>query len=153
MISSNYISEKITKTGVLPVINAPRESLAIPLARALMDGGMTALEITLRSDCSLDAIRSIKAAYPDFLVGAGTLLEKPLFVVIAAVFHRIFAVFRTASVRFCFVFVFLVKTHICATQNSKLLTGQLGEKSRSEAPKSAFAQTYALSRYHYTTLY
>jgi hypothetical protein len=43
-----------------------------------------------------------------FLVGAGTLLEKPLFVVIAAVFHRIFAVFRTASIRLCFVFVLTV---------------------------------------------
>ena len=75
MFSPEYISEKIASAGVLPVINVPSESLAAPLAKALMDGGMTALEITLRSDCSLAAIRSIKAAYPEFIIGAGTVLD------------------------------------------------------------------------------
>ena len=74
MFSPEYISEKIASAGVLPVINVPSESLAAPLAKALIDGGMAALEITLRSDCSLAAIRSIKAAYPEFIVGAGTVL-------------------------------------------------------------------------------
>ena len=74
MFSPEYISEKIESVGVLPVINVPNADLALPLAKALMDGGMTALEITLRSDCSLAAIKSIKAAYPDFIVGAGTVL-------------------------------------------------------------------------------
>jgi 2-dehydro-3-deoxyphosphogluconate aldolase/(4S)-4-hydroxy-2-oxoglutarate aldolase len=74
MKDATYISEKIAQTGVLPVINVPEASLAVPLAKALIDGGMTALEITLRSDCSLEAIKSIKATYPDFLVGAATVL-------------------------------------------------------------------------------
>ena len=75
MFSPEYISEKIQKSGVLPVINVPSESLAAPLAKALIDGGMTALEITLRSDCSLAAIKNIKSSYPEFIVGAGTVLD------------------------------------------------------------------------------
>lgn len=76
MKDAAYISGQIAKAGVLPVINVPEVSLAVPLAKALMDGGMTALEITLRSDCSLAAIKNIKTAYPDFLVGAGTVLTQ-----------------------------------------------------------------------------
>ena len=74
MFSPDYISEKIATAGVLPVINVPCEDVALPLAKALIDGGMTALEITLRSDCSLAAIKSIKNTYPEFVVGAGTVL-------------------------------------------------------------------------------
>lgn len=74
MKSQAFVCENIAKAGVLPVINVPKPELALPLAKALMDGGMTALEITLRSDCSLEAIRIIKSTYPDFIVGAGTVL-------------------------------------------------------------------------------
>ena len=74
MFSPEHISESIAKAGVLPVINVPKTELALPLAKALMDGGMTALEITLRSDCSLEAIKIIKTQYPEFIVGAGTVL-------------------------------------------------------------------------------
>lgn len=75
MFSHDYISEKIGKAGVLPVINVPREDLAEPLAKALIEGGMTALEVTLRSDCSLAAIKKIKSTCPEFIVGAGTVLS------------------------------------------------------------------------------
>ena len=74
MQSPDHISKSIAKAGVLPVINVPKAELALPLAKALMDGGMTALEITLRSDCSLEAIKIIKSTYPEFIVGAGTVL-------------------------------------------------------------------------------
>jgi len=68
------INNIIASTGVLPVINIPDAELAEPLVGALIDGGMTAIEVTLRSDCSLESIRRIRAAYPDFVIGAGTVL-------------------------------------------------------------------------------
>ena len=76
MKNTDCINARIASVGVLPVINVPEERLAVPLAEALMAGGMTALEITLRSECSLAAIEQIKREYPDFLVGAGTVLTE-----------------------------------------------------------------------------
>ena len=63
------------KTGILPVINIPEVSLAVPVAKALRDGGVNAIEVTLRSPDSLDSIRAIKATFPDMTVGAGTVLD------------------------------------------------------------------------------
>ena len=63
------------KTGILPVINIPNVSLAIPVAEALRRGGVNAIEVTLRSADSLESIKSIKSAFPDMTVGAGTVLS------------------------------------------------------------------------------
>lgn len=63
------------ETGILPVINIPSMDKALPLARALMDGGLYALEVTLRSSCSLEAIKLIKDTYPEMVLGAGTVLD------------------------------------------------------------------------------
>jgi len=63
------------KTGILPVINVPNVSLAIPVAEALRRGGINAIEVTLRSSDSLESIKSIKSAFPDMTVGAGTVLN------------------------------------------------------------------------------
>lgn len=67
--------EKIQSLGILPVINIPEEELAVPLANALTDGGIPAVEVTLRSDCSLSAISRIKNEFPEMSVGAGTVLS------------------------------------------------------------------------------
>ncbi|ESQ79577.1 bifunctional 4-hydroxy-2-oxoglutarate aldolase/2-dehydro-3-deoxy-phosphogluconate aldolase [Asticcacaulis sp. YBE204] len=65
----------IMTTGpVLPVMVIPDLSMALPLADALIAGGITVLEITLRTDCALDAIKLIAKERPDAIVGAGTLL-------------------------------------------------------------------------------
>lgn len=64
-----------TKSGVLPVINIPQIDVAIPLAGALIAGGLDSLEVTLRSDCSLEAIRLIKDTFPQMCLGAGTVLN------------------------------------------------------------------------------
>lgn len=63
------------QTGILPVINIPNVSLAIPVAEALRLGGINSIEVTLRSADSLDSIKSIKLAFPDMTVGAGTVLN------------------------------------------------------------------------------
>jgi 2-dehydro-3-deoxyphosphogluconate aldolase/(4S)-4-hydroxy-2-oxoglutarate aldolase len=48
---------------------------AVPLARALAEGGLPVIEITLRTPCALDCIRAICGGCPEVLVGAGTVLE------------------------------------------------------------------------------
>lgn len=68
------IEKIIEEYGVLPVINIPAEDLAEPLAAALCAGGLPLIEVTLRSECSLAAIRKIRSAYPEMTVGAGTVL-------------------------------------------------------------------------------
>ena len=62
-------------TGVLPVINIPDVETALPLVDALRAGGLGAMEITLRSEGSMKALRKIAAERPDFVVGAGTVLS------------------------------------------------------------------------------
>ncbi len=71
----NFYDLAFAKTGVLPVINIPQIEAALPLAEALMAGGLDALEVTLRSECSLEAIRLIKDTYPQMCVGAGTVMS------------------------------------------------------------------------------
>ncbi|MCI5163877.1 MAG: keto-hydroxyglutarate-aldolase/keto-deoxy-phosphogluconate aldolase [Candidatus Electrothrix sp. AX5] len=66
----------VLKSGpVIPVIVIRNPDHAVPLAQALLAGGVTVLEITLRSDAALEAIRRIRAELPDVLVGAGTVLS------------------------------------------------------------------------------
>jgi 2-dehydro-3-deoxyphosphogluconate aldolase/(4S)-4-hydroxy-2-oxoglutarate aldolase len=57
---------------VVPVVVVDDADRAVPLARALLAGGVRIIEITLRSDAALDAIRAVAAEVPDMLVGAGT---------------------------------------------------------------------------------
>jgi len=59
---------------VVPVMVIKRVEDAVPMAKALAEGGITVFEITLRTPAALDAIRAIADALPDTLVGAGTVL-------------------------------------------------------------------------------
>lgn len=59
---------------VIPVLTIHRASDAVPLARALAAGGLTVLEVTLRTPAALEAIRLIAANVADATVGAGTVL-------------------------------------------------------------------------------
>lgn len=68
------VMQAVSDTGILPVINVTDITTARPLAKALADGGIKAVEITLRSDVSLQAISEIKSEVPDLQVLAGTIL-------------------------------------------------------------------------------
>ena len=59
---------------VIPVITLDDPQVAVDLARALVAGGLTAVEVTLRTAKALDCIRAIARDVPDALVGAGTIL-------------------------------------------------------------------------------
>ena len=60
---------------VVPVLTVERTADAVPLARALVKGGLPVLEITLRTEEALAALAAIAAEVPDVVVGAGTVLQ------------------------------------------------------------------------------
>ena len=68
------VESRIRGLEILPVICPPSAESAVPLAAALCEGGLPAIEITLRAPWSLESIRRIRAAFPEMLVGAGTIL-------------------------------------------------------------------------------
>jgi 2-dehydro-3-deoxyphosphogluconate aldolase / (4S)-4-hydroxy-2-oxoglutarate aldolase len=63
----------VTQTPVIPVLTIDRAADAVPLARALVAGGLSVIEVTLRTKSAMDAIRAIAAEVPDCTVGVGTL--------------------------------------------------------------------------------
>lgn len=60
---------------VVPVVVLEDAADAVPLARALVAGGLPAIEVTLRTAAALDAIGAIAAEVPDAVVGAGTVIS------------------------------------------------------------------------------
>ena len=64
----------LEKVSVLPVVTVSRPEQAIPLAEALMAGGLPCAEITFRSDAAAAAIENVRMHVPEMLVGAGTIL-------------------------------------------------------------------------------
>ncbi|MFC9128395.1 bifunctional 4-hydroxy-2-oxoglutarate aldolase/2-dehydro-3-deoxy-phosphogluconate aldolase [Streptomyces sp. NPDC057099] len=60
---------------VIPVVVIEDASDAVPLARALVAGGLPAIEVTLRTPAALEAIREISGQVPEALVGAGTVIS------------------------------------------------------------------------------
>jgi 2-dehydro-3-deoxyphosphogluconate aldolase/(4S)-4-hydroxy-2-oxoglutarate aldolase len=65
----------LTAAPVVPVLTIEDRTAAIPLARALVAGGLRAIEVTLRTEAGLECIRAIAAEVEGCNVGAGTVLE------------------------------------------------------------------------------
>ncbi len=65
----------LTAAPVVPVLTIEDRATAVPLARALVAGGLTALEVTLRTAAGLECIRAIKGEVEGCNVGAGTVLD------------------------------------------------------------------------------
>ena len=68
------INSELYSIGLIPVIKIENPDDAVPLAKALIDGGLPAAEITFRTASAAESIKKITEAYPDMLVGAGTVL-------------------------------------------------------------------------------
>jgi 2-dehydro-3-deoxyphosphogluconate aldolase/(4S)-4-hydroxy-2-oxoglutarate aldolase len=66
------MSSLLDVSPVIPVVVLDDPAAAVPMARALLDGGVRVIEVTLRTDAALESIRRIAAEVPDALVGAGT---------------------------------------------------------------------------------
>lgn len=69
------LRQMLIAAKVVPVLTIERVSDAVPLARALVAGGVRTLEITLRTSAAIDAARAVIAEVPDAIVGIGTVLS------------------------------------------------------------------------------
>jgi len=67
--------QRIEGSGVVAVLILDDSADAAPLAKALLDGGVDAMELTLRTDAAIDSLRQIRAKVPEMLAGIGTVLR------------------------------------------------------------------------------
>jgi 2-dehydro-3-deoxyphosphogluconate aldolase/(4S)-4-hydroxy-2-oxoglutarate aldolase len=65
----------VAQVPVIPVLTIDRVADAVPLARALVAGGLKVIEVTLRTAAAVDAMKAIAAEVTDCVVGAGTVTE------------------------------------------------------------------------------
>ena len=70
------LAERLARSGVVAVVTVENPEDAGPIARALLTGGVGAIELTFRTARAAEAIRRIRAEVPEILVGAGTLLNR-----------------------------------------------------------------------------
>lgn len=68
------ITEQIQNLAVVPVVVLEDTEDALPLAKALCEGGLPCAEVTFRTDAAEESIKIMTEAFPDILVGAGTVL-------------------------------------------------------------------------------
>ena len=66
---------RISNTGIVPVVKILEKEDAYPLAKALLNGGIDVIEVTYRSEHATSAIQTISEQLSDMLVGAGTVLS------------------------------------------------------------------------------
>ena len=71
--------ENLKATRIVPVIVIKELGHAVPLAKALVEGGLDILEITLRTGAALEAIKAISGQVPGAIVGAGTVINAQQF--------------------------------------------------------------------------
>lgn len=100
----------IVSGGVIAVLVVDRKEDAVPVAKALQAGGITSLELTLRTAAGLEALREIKTHLPELLVGAGTVLTPDQvkqvkdagadFAVAPGTNHRVMAAAEAAGIPF-----------------------------------------------------
>ena len=70
------IAEKFQKLGVVPVVVLEDTKDAVPLAKALVEGGLPCAEVTFRTEAAEESIRLMTEQFPEMLVGAGTVLTR-----------------------------------------------------------------------------
>lgn len=72
---SHQLAEKLGAAGIVAVVTVENPEDGIQVARALVAGGVSAIELTFRTPAAAEAIRRIRAEVPEVLIGAGTLLN------------------------------------------------------------------------------
>lgn len=70
----NEMMKKVQGYGVIPVVVLNDAKDALPLAKALCEGGLPCAEVTFRTEAAEESIRLMATEYPDMFVGAGTVL-------------------------------------------------------------------------------
>ena len=70
------ILKKISAIGIVPVVVIKDANKAVDLARALVEGGIPCAEVTFRTSAAAEAIEKMSKAYPELILGAGTILTQ-----------------------------------------------------------------------------
>ena len=68
------LQNDIEQAGIIAVLVIEKIEQVRPLMKALSEGGIRAIELTLRTDCALEALQIVSKEFPDIIVGAGTVL-------------------------------------------------------------------------------
>jgi 2-dehydro-3-deoxyphosphogluconate aldolase/(4S)-4-hydroxy-2-oxoglutarate aldolase len=74
-VQQSMITEALRRWRIIPVITIDDPKTAVPLASALLEGGIPIAEITLRTPGALEALRRITHEHPEMFAGAGTVLN------------------------------------------------------------------------------
>ena len=73
-ISNSELQAHLHRTGVIAVLVIDEANDAVPLAKALLAGGVDCIELTLRTDAAMESLKRIRAEVPEILAGVGTIL-------------------------------------------------------------------------------
>ena len=76
MVDFATLDAKLAEAPIVPVLTIENADHAAALGSALEQGGITAVEVTLRTDAAIDSIKEMKAACPNLIIGVGTVLSK-----------------------------------------------------------------------------
>lgn len=74
LMASTFVLDRVASCGIVPVIAIESVEAALPLADALLEGGLPLIEITFRTAAAGEVIRKLAQKRPELLVGAGTVL-------------------------------------------------------------------------------
>ncbi|MFM7058548.1 MAG: bifunctional 4-hydroxy-2-oxoglutarate aldolase/2-dehydro-3-deoxy-phosphogluconate aldolase [Planctomycetota bacterium] len=72
---SDALRQRLRQSGVIAVLVIERPEHAVRLAKALLAGGVTAMELTLRTPAAIECLRAVAADVPEMLAGAGTIID------------------------------------------------------------------------------
>lgn len=74
----NSFSSLMGNQSLLPIIQADTPEQGVAIAKAMSDAGLKLIEVVLRTDASLEALKAIKAELPELVVGAGTVINESI---------------------------------------------------------------------------
>lgn len=74
-MSKEELLETLSKYSVMPVITIESVDSAVPMADAMIEGGLPVAEITFRTEAAVDVMARLKKERPDMILGAGTILS------------------------------------------------------------------------------
>jgi 2-dehydro-3-deoxyphosphogluconate aldolase / (4S)-4-hydroxy-2-oxoglutarate aldolase len=97
------ILEVLSSHKVIPVVVLNKSEDALPLAKALIDGGLPVAEVTFRTDAALESIKKIAESYPEIILGAGSVstIEQVKDAVAAGAKYIVCAGFSKKVVEYC----------------------------------------------------
>ena len=75
---SQDVLAKMEKAGIVPVVVIDDPTKAVQLGRAILDGGLDLIEITMRTERAMEAVKALSKGLPEILVGAGTIFSVPI---------------------------------------------------------------------------